>query len=207
MMQGYFGEVDCDYTCCTGECGDDYCRCSKIINAKITSLDALSIAKKLIPKKDLDTLKGYCKERVLRHCGVFDLDNWEPNIQQGYYGEQCDGISLNNTVLSKVKELLKTGLTIPKVLTLEYGYLLENLKNCKWNIAVVPRESIIIGQNNYYSNKLNPKIVDSYKDHTFPICVCIHMPESGNGHILIDGYHRFAATDGKRKIKIILGSK
>ena len=208
-MQGYFGEVEYDSTGCTGECGDDYyCRCSEIIDAKIESLNIPAIIAKFIKKKDLNTIKGYCQERVLRHCGVFNVDNWEPDIQRGYYGEECNGIELDNKVLSKVKALLKTGLTIPKVLTLEYGRLLPVLIKRKWKIVTIKRNNIIVGQYDYYTTKLNPKIVDSYKEYKFPVCVCIPILDEGSELVrLIDGYHRFAATDSKRKIKIMLGEK
>ena len=208
-MQGYFGEVDCKFTGCRGICRDNYCcRCDEIYEAKITSLDTLSIVKQFVPKKDLNTIKGYCQERVLRHCGVFDVDNWEPNIQDGYYGQECNGIELDNKVLSKVQKLFKTHFTIPKVLTLEYGHLLPILIKRKWEIVTVKRNNILIGHCDYYTTKLNPEVVDSYKEHTFPICVCIPELDSNGLVRLIDGYHRLAAfSHTKKPIKIILGEK
>ena len=139
---------------------------------------------------------------------MFNPDNWKPNIVWGYYGQECVGISLNKAVSSRAKEFLKTGLTIPKILTSEYGHLLPILIKRKWNIITVKRNSVLVGQCDYYTTKLNPEIVDSYKEYKFPVCVCI-PDDQGNSDLvrLIDGHHRFSATDGKRKIKIVLGEK
>lgn len=204
---GYFGDTDYDSTSCTGNCSD-YCRCSQIVNARIRSVCAASIVEEVVPKKHRNSILGYCVERVLRLCGVCDKENWSIKIVGGYYGQECNGISLDditkNIAIKHINNLMSQSDSqrVEYVLQLEYGYTLPILSGKTWKLLSVDRNNIIVGQEQYYDRKLMPLIVTKYVDHQFPIAVCVL--ENGGRYRLIDGYHRFAASKNIPKITIVL---
>ncbi|UCG02573.1 MAG: hypothetical protein JSW11_00990 [Candidatus Heimdallarchaeota archaeon] len=207
--RGYYGDNSYNSTDCTGQC-DDYCRCARITDTKVNELYYNSILNTVIPQKHKQTILGYCVERILQLCGALDKDNWEVRVESGYYGEETRGISLSflvgKTVIGHILKIinLPSSKQIEYILELEYGYVLPSLLGRNWRITEFPRNSINLGQEKYYDKKLSQEIVKKYQDHEFPICICIN--EEYGIYRLIDGYHRFAATKGKEKIPIILGS-
>ena len=194
---------------CTGECRDEgICRCSRIINIKIEEINTGLIIDKIIPKKYQNSILGYCAERILRLCGISDINNWEVDIIGGYYGEEIGGIYLVNQVYNIISTHLDSLMTqsdkqrMEYVLELEYGYTLPILVKKTWVICRVPRDNLRIGQEQYYDKKLSPNIVKEYADYQFPIAICIKIDDYC--YRIIDGYHRFAASKQSKKVTIIV---
>ncbi len=214
LSQGrsYLAEYQYDRTQCTGEC-TDYCRCTHIINTRVTDVYMNSVVAEVIGKKKTkkpDVLQ-YAIDRILTIHKLWDASNWEVHISDGYYWEEVSGCSLDWQIASKVCDAIKRiskcssdSEIIQLLLEQEYGYLLPGLKNKTWTIMLVSRDSIIAGQEGHY-RKLDRTIVDRYKeyDYNLPICVCI---QENGGYRLIDGYHRYAASTGQDKVYVIVGA-
>ena len=86
------------------------------------------------------------------------------------------------------------------MLNLEYGYVLDRLKDKKWNIKTININNIV--QNDYKKN--DSEIVERYKNSKIELTVLCEQ-KSDNQFKLIDGYHRFAAAKGLKlkEIKVI----
>ena len=76
-LHGSVERNDYDRTSCRG-CRD-YCRCTQIINAHVTSVNFTGVAD-AITKNCTNELRNYCAERFLRHSGLSDLSSWEVNV-------------------------------------------------------------------------------------------------------------------------------
>lgn len=196
--------VDYDYsrTQCTGECSD-YCRCTRIYDAHVTQIDLDAIVDSL--KLDPQTILGYCIERLFHILKVWQKDAWYVSVQPGYYGEEIGGCSLDAPVahklMSHAKELidLKDNKRVEKVLILEYGFLLEAAKKRKWSIEKLERKTVRVGQETYY-RKIDASFV--YPQNKFPVGVC--LCEGDDQFRLIDGYHRFSASESET-VPMIVG--
>ena len=206
-IRRYIDEVDYDRTDCTGNCGF-CCRCSSLTNVRLRSLNVTSFMESVIPKKLHHTIMGYCAERMLRHSGVGDKDNWSVEVRQGYYGQEVDGVRLDWQIAKAATDHIKRilafrndALRMEHILKLEYGYLLPSLQKKAWTIRQIPRNDVVIGQDDHYYRKLNRKLVEGYQDHTFPVAVCAVID---GVYRLIDGYHRFSSTEGKRKVTVVI---
>ena len=206
-IRRYIDDVDYDRTNCTGEC-DDYCRCSSLTNVRLRSLNVASVVEAVIPKKLRHTITGYCAQRMLRHSGVGDKDNWSVEVRPGYYGQEIDGVlldrSIAETATDHIKQVLafrNDALRMEHILKLEYGYLLPSLRQREWTIRKISRGDVVVGQDDHYHRKLDRKLVEGYQDHTFPVAVCAVID---GVYRLIDGYHRFSSTEGKRKVAVVI---
>ena len=90
------------------------------------------------------------------------------------------------------------------VLEKEYGYILPELKNFKDFEIMSAYTDIIDAGNKLHYRKLEKNVVYQYKDYDLAIGVGILEDERIR---LIDGYHRFAAKQNSRTVKIIVGVK
>ena len=206
-----YGIADYDYdrTRCTG-C-EDYCRCTSIINARVTSVNFTGVAD-AITTKCTNELRNYCAERFLRHSDLDDLSSWEVNVCGGYYGEEVNGVRLDDTLkASVVKGLQALNAGSPKdmvqlALTVEYGHVLPVLENIEdWAVEEIDYELIDFPNRDRfeYTKKMDSKLIESYKDHSYPRGVCVRL--SNGRYRLIDGYHRCQAIKSG-KVKMVVGT-
>ncbi len=187
----YDDERDCIEAGC-----DSICRCGRIVNARIEdeSVDRETLVNTYKNLKPNDFEK-YCIDRILNSYKVHSPDNWDIEIVKGYYGQEIGNVIFNRTekvdeTVKKMMDLKTNKQKLLMVLELEYGYILDELKDKKsWRIRKVKREDLILGQKDHYK-KVNRDIVEEYSCCPFPRGVC--LPE-GNKFRLIDGYHRIAA--------------
>ncbi len=191
-------KYDYEYSCGIEGCYDEgVCRCGKIVDPKIEDefidyTTTLNAYKNLKP----NNFEKYCIDRILNHYKVYDPELWYINIDGGYYGEEIGKVVFDNP--TKIDETVKNMMNLKTnkqkilmVLELEYGYLLDELKNKKsWRIRKIKRDNLIIGQKDHYK-KVNVETVDRYEDYSLPKGVC--LPENDKFR-LIDGYHRIAAS-------------
>lgn len=185
----YSSWIDYSYerTKCIG-C-EDYCRCTRIINAKAINFDLSLFIKKLVDvlniKSDLDKYLLY----KLIQFSYISVDDFEVNVCGGYYGEEVNGLLFNKQEslelaidnLFKMSDVEK----IKHILTLEYGYLLPILKNItKVSLLTVPLSSIKSRSDdeNFY-HKIKDTSEFYGKDYTLPRAVLFN-------NFLIDGNHR-----------------
>lgn len=201
--RGFKYDYSVYYDCENGSdcCDNDYCRCGRIESTKI-----LSVGPILHYFGNLEELDLYCVDRILAQNNVWDTASWKLRVTGGYYGEEIDGIYLTNSeeVENLVKECLAlkdTTAKIEYVLNLEYGYLLEQIKNKKWEIKEVPKGMIRFGQHDHFV-KLNKEAVAYYKTYTLPRGICLENEWEDGSFRVIDGYHRLSACQ-EDVVKII----
>jgi len=204
--------VETDYrtetSCSESGCYEDnICRCGTILDAKVISVDIRSIANALANNSD-SIIDTYCIDRILVANHIWSEDLWDIDISDGYYGQEMDGVYLDQSLAAKCEEQiehirkLKENMDkIEFVLNLEYGYILEEAKNRKWSIVNIPFEKLDFGKDHY--RKLDKNIVLKYKDYSLPKGICLIK---GDRYRLIDGYHRCSASEKDNiNIDVIVG--
>lgn len=184
---------------------NDICRCGRIVNAHVTSVDTWGLAKELSSEPN-DSILTYCIDRTLVALKIYDQDNWDFDIGGGYYGEELGGVVLTchgmvDTALIHLCSLKSDSDRIKFALVEEYGFLLDSIKDLEFTIETVNRVDIKI-PNEAYKIQAGTGI---YKDSDYegPRGV---LRESQDGHlILIDGYHRFSAFEHEEEMKMVVG--
>lgn len=201
--------VDCDYqtyySCSDrASCDDGICRCGTISDIKIKKLP---LACDIVDNNfsNYTILEKYCIERILSNNKFWNSNYWEVTVCSGYYGQEIGGVyfELSEKCDDLIKNLLLECRTdtqkIEFVLTLEYGYVLDKLKNLEWYVDIVRKEDIIFGQKDHYQ-KLDQEIVNHYRNYSLPRGIC---SKEENFYKIYDGYHRLSAGDDL--VEIIIG--
>ncbi len=216
-------DYDVEYDCEEYGCNDDCCcRCGRISNIRVEKVDIKDIVslfcKKILTIKLKNKSKEitsdslfnmYCVDRLLRIKRCYNEDSYYGEACGGYYGDELEGIYLHDQS-SLIDEILKIeSLSISKkverILEIEYGKVLDSVKNLKWKIQSVDPEDLIFGAKEW-ATKVSQEDISFYKEHDFPRGIFI---KSGDKYRLIDGYHRclaFVPSKDTPKIKIIVGT-
>lgn len=168
-------------------------------NNKITEINPLSVYKSICRKEDLSSIKDYCLDRFIRksfteecislasNCGYYG-DETRVEIKNSFFENLNDFIDKLNNPDANESELIET------TLMLEYGYILPELKNKKWEfLSDVDFDKINPAAGMKHVDKL---IVDKYKKETSEngyniTCLCANQSPWFR---LIDGYHRYSAA-------------
>ena len=198
----YDTQTTCDWN---GDCnGDSICRCSTIENPRVTKVDISQLVSFFGTK--LSKIDKYAVDRILRFNKAYDPFNYEFEISPGYYGEEMDGVHLNNQVASAINKMVAEILflksddaKVESVLRMEYGHLLPVLEGRSWTVEVIEKDEIRYG-NDEYRKKLSPTACEMYKDYDGIRGVVIPKDD---GYRLIDGYHRCSQASGT--ISILVG--
>lgn len=217
----YSGCIDYDSNSIQDEnhdelCRNDYCRCSRM-EFYINSIDRNAVAMYIcenfgiVNERTISQIKEICKNLT--------DDDFECHVCGGYYGEETDGITLDNYQLitdienvidikkarKKKLDMLKLSAEenelIKKILISEYGYLLDNLKDSEFAIIEVNTSDIIFPSKRHADN-VGKKYLYSYRKHK----ICGIVREKGGKYLVIDGYHRITANLKSEKIKVILSN-
>jgi hypothetical protein len=186
----YCVEYDYDnYTKC--HCYPDYCRCSTIDNFRIISIDPMSITEQICNNYKCNEITKYALSRV---CMSLTADDFEVDIDWGYYGQEIEGIYLVNDRLIELIQLIifteDNDARIRMALTNEYGYLLDELKDCHFELIDINLNDIIFGQPDHY-RKLRVDIIEKYRDYEG---ICGIVKEKDGKYSIVDGYHRCKAA-------------
>lgn len=205
----YVNGVDYDYERTNCHCNEDYCRCTTICSTEINAINVTNVMNRIFDKmvhsKDSDILK-YCFDRICYNFEIYNKSLYEVEVCGGYYGEEIEGVYFLNEdkVVEQVDIILSLKTDYQKIihcLNLEYGYLLEEIKNKSLaKIVCVDKSLILIPQKEHYV-KLNQDAIKNYKESTLPLCVCTKQEEH---YRLVDGYHRVFANFDLQTIPIIL---
>jgi len=195
-------------------CANDYCRCSTM-NMYINSINNDEISKYICDKFDIKD--NIIKNRVLNICRKLTIDDFECHVCGGYYGEETDGITLENyNIISELELAIdikksrekklqliklseKENEKIKKILISEYGYLLDKLKNSNFSEIEISTSDVIF-PSKIQSDNVGKKYLYSYKKHK----ICGIVRQKGDKYLVIDGYHRITANLKNEKIKVIL---
>lgn len=131
-------------------------------------------------------------------------DSFNIQVCRGYYGEEFDGVYLeefggliNNVCLIIDKTNLEA---IQFVLMAEYGHLLDCVKSSKIAKVVSANFEDLVVTNKEYYKKLNKDIIEKYKDKEMILGI---YQKDGDKFKLIDGYHRYCANQDIKNCQII----
>ena len=218
-----------NYTSCSESGCDEegICRCSIIENAHVVSVNIPNMVNHIfdnyfdnsISSKRNSTINSilggvskeidiYTIDRILRINEAHEPSNWDIQVCSGYYGQEIDGVILEDVVSSKIEKQIDDAFNIidlteriEYLLTLEYGNVLPELKGCKYSIEKVERDSIIFGSDSHF-RKVNEKKLDHYSDKNYNGIRGIAISK-GDRLRLIDGYHR-CTTSEDRTVKLLI---
>jgi hypothetical protein len=201
-------------------CEGDYCRCSTL-HPTINSFGYAEIADRICEQFNIVEEKTkYCIERI---CSTLTIGDFYCHVCGGYYGEEMNGITLDNyEIVDKLEEIIdiktarkkklkqlneisKSELSddkIRQILIMEYGYLLDELKISSFSVIEIDTQDIIFPQEEHSKN-LNKDKVNGYKNHSG---ICGIVKEKNGKYKVIDGYHRITANLNKTSIKVILST-
>lgn len=196
------------------------CRSYQITNIQIQSVDVLAIAN-FIWNKSNDTkskafhrqdkirmlfdgvdkrIDVYCLERILTINKIWEIINWDWYHSNGYYGHEIDKIVINSEIAELINQQVNDCNNLTKLkdkmeylLKLEYGYILDSLQNCNYQIEEVEKDSIFFPQKAHYEkvkNKNNYK--NRPKDNIMGLCLF-----QDGSYRVIDGYNRLSQSKSK----------
>lgn len=207
-----------------GGCIDGICRCSRIHNAKVINVDFQGITSKIYDSyfdnskssKRSTTINSvlygidkqidlYTIDRILRSHKIWKNESWEINIIYGYYGQEIESININKELSQEIKQDIDNVFNIDDLtkrieylLNLEYGYLLPELKGCKYNLVNIDKNDIIFGSQDHLNNL---EKLEYYNDLNYNNIRGIVI-KNDNKWRLIDGYHRVFSTNQK-SVKVL----
>lgn len=219
------------YYCNESGCDEEgICRCGTIYDETIKSVDVPSVVgsiysdyfdNSLSTQRDnkinaiingiSQEINTYTIDRIVRHFKVYDPNNWEINIECGYYGQEIGDIILRTDIAKQIEYHLGIAFSIEDLsdrveylLGLEYGHLLPELSGKKYQVVEVDKDSLIFGSDGHYQ-KVKEQKLDHYSDYNYSGVRGIVIEKErkvGNQFRLIDGYHRCSATK-KDKVKVL----
>ena len=222
---------DTEYSCDEYGCNEErICRCSVISNAQVTGVRFSDLNKEIfdeyrdnsiITKRNnkLNSLlhnitysiDWYTVNRILVANKIFLPQSWNIDVFNGYYGQEIGKVTIHkelsikiDTEINKALEILDLQKRIEYLLTIEYGGVLPELKNCKWEEIEIDSDKIYYGNTRHRDNVLS-KELDYYSDSQHKGIRGIVINKFG-GYQLIDGYHRCLASKSST-IKVLRASK
>lgn len=190
------------------ECGDDYCRCSTIVNARVEDVPCDRLAEEIAPKS---LLVKYCVERILQHFKpLHDSSNWDIKVEGGYYGEELGEVKLNPEVADSLSRLLLSlndasdNDIVETALQVEYGFVLSSLRDKTWTVERVLLSNVDLGNKNH-AEDLDEKRVTSYRLNKKIVSALVL--KIGDKYRVIDGYHRITAAkrDKEQAVWVVVG--
>lgn len=208
--------VDLDYD---WELGDEHeteceeegiCRCGKIKNVQIEQLNFHELVNKIINslsygfytrkgkryhkgKNYLTELDYYAIQRICTLYGLYDKNNYEIDVGNGYYGEEVNGVFLSldddaniqKHIIHVLNEFQDSPIQkIFYLLELEYKFILDDLKQVS-NYEIMSFNPKYLGRNNVEINRIkrNREEYIYPQDFKYPIGIVYNDR-------LIDGHNR-----------------
>lgn len=187
-------------------CENDYCRCGVIENIVIKSIDTdylvSTFQDALLGKKHKWTdVEKYCFGRLFTAMKMYDTSKYSIHTCGGYYGEELDGASCDswNEFEKEFKKMmeLEDDDKIRFVLEKEYGHVLEELKDAKFEYRLV-KYSDIMPPDNYR------KVDGECYDFSSAIGIC---KQFGDKYQIVDGHHRWKKYEYFFEVNIFVVNK
>jgi len=217
LNYNYDNEYHCDEHSCDNE---GICRCSTIENARIEYVDIKRIVDEIYTLyfdnskstkrhniinsilygvgKEIDI---YTIDRIVRAHKIWKSDNWDISIEGGYYGEEFGDIKIIDSLAKRIERDLDSAFDIEDldkriefILNIEYGYILPELVNSKYEIIEIKKSDIIFGSDTHYK-KIQTENLEHYSNKNYSGIRGIVKEKDGKFR-LIDGYHRVYKFDG-----------
>jgi len=217
-------DYDQKYDCESNGCDvDGICRCGVIVNQRIKNIDLSLITdeiyEELFPSNTksqkrsnkLDQLfyggevvDKYCIYRILAINGAWVPNNWSINIIGGYYGDEIGGVVMSDFMhdkiceqISKLKELNSLSEKIKYTLKLEYGFLIDDLSDCDFELITIYKNHIDfkkLNQNHIKRVKMQDLTHYSTTNYILPRGV---VRGTIDNYSIVDGYHRIIGSSDK----------
>lgn len=231
QYNGVYVDYGYTYDCENYGCDEEgICRCGTINNEHIDSVDVSLIVKRIYDEffeqgkaanrnnainevlygigKDIDI---YTIDRILRSYKIWENDNWNIEVDGGYYGQEAGNVTIKETIADKIDEELWTVFSLPSLkekieylLNVEYGKVLPELSNCNYESIVIDKDDVIFGVEKHL-NKVMKKDLDFYSDKNYSGIRGI-VVKSGDKWRIVDGYHRIFTTKWPR-LKVLAATK
>lgn len=231
QYNGAYVDYGYTYDCENYGCDEEgICRCGTINNEHIDSVDVSLIVKRIYDEffeqgkaanrnnainevlygigKDIDI---YTIDRILRSYKIWENDNWNIEVDGGYYGQEAGNVTIKESIADKIDEELWTVFSLPSLkekieylLNVEYGKVLPELSNCNYESIVIDKDDVIFGVEKHL-NKVMKKDLDFYSDKNYSGLRGI-VVKSGDKWRIVDGYHRIFTTKWP-KLKVLAATK
>ena len=231
QYNGVYVDYGYTYDCENYGCDEEgICRCGTINNEHIDSVDVSLIVKRIYDEffeqgkaanrnnainevlygigKDIDI---YTIDRILRSYKIWENENWDIEVDGGYYGQEAGNVTIKETIADKIDEELWTVFSLPSLkekieylLNVEYGKVLPELSNCNYESIVIDKDDVIFGVEKHL-NKVMKKDLDFYSDKNYSGLRGI-VVKSGDKWRIVDGYHRIFTTKFP-KLKVLAATK
>lgn len=231
QYNGVYVDFSYSYDCESYGCDEEgICRCGSIHNEHVESVDVSLIVKKIYDDcfeqgkaatrnnainevlygigKDIDI---YTIDRILRSYKIWENENWNIEIDGGYYGQETGDVTIKEAIADKIEAELWTVFALPTLkekieylLKVEYGKVLPELSNCSYESIVIDKDDVIFGVEKHL-HKVMKKDLDFYSDKNYSGIRGI-VVKSGDKWRIVDGYHRIFTTKWPR-LKVLAAIK
>jgi hypothetical protein len=231
QYNGIYIDYNYIYDCESHGCDEEgICRCGSIENEYVESVDVSLVVKKIYNDffeqgkaadrnntinevlygigKDIDI---YTIDRILRSYKIWETQNWNIEVEGGYYGQEVGDIKIKESIADKIEEELLTVFSLPSLkekieylLKVEYGKILPEITDSTYEYIVIDKDEIIFGVEKHL-NKVMKKDLDFYSDKNYNGIRGI-VKKSGDKWRVIDGYHRIFSTKWP-KVKVLVATK
>jgi len=202
------------------------CRCSVIDSVTLKEANIKSVRSKIIRRYseseknkdrnntitqilfgyDANIVFEYCVDRILSFYKIWNVENWNYTIDNGFYGEEVNSIFIKpeifNKIICHINEIeiideLKN--IVFYLLKLEYGEILDKLKDKNYYIGHIEKSKIIFPQITH-KKKVDSEDLSYYHYSLIPRGLVLRQDEN---YFVIDGYHRLSASKSERVLVII----
>jgi hypothetical protein len=231
QYNGIYVDYNYIYDCENYGCDEEgICRCGSIENEHVESVDVSLIVKKIYDDffeqgkaanrnntinevlygigKDIDI---YTIDRILRSYKIWESENWNIEVEGGYYGQEVNDVTIKESIADKIEEELLIVFSLPSLkekieylLKVEYGKILPEITDSTYEYIVIDKDEIIFGVEKHL-NKVMKKDLDFYSDKNYNGIRGI-VVKSGDKWRVIDGYHRIFSTKWP-KVKVLVATK
>ena len=214
-------DYDTIYSCEESGCNEEgICRCGHITNTYLNKVDVSAIVTNIYSEifdnsistkrnNAINSLWGisseiqkYTIDRILRVNKIWKPEFWNINVSGGYYGQEIDEVILIEDMVLKINSQLEMAFQIDNLserveylLTIENGFILDDIKDKKYHISVIDIDDIIFS-NTEHKRKVVIEELEHYSDRNYSGIRGI-VKKDGIKWKLIDGYHRLSKTENK----------
>jgi hypothetical protein len=222
-------DYNTEYSCDTSGCYDEgICRCGRIENAVVKSVNLSSLTEEIYSQLMPENKKSrkresriseilyggsivdkYCIYRILVVNRVFLTDCWEVNTTSSYYGDEVDSVTIEPSTLNKINSQCEKLFSLETlsdklkyVLELEYGYVLDDVKDCEFELVSIYKNHIDfkkLSQNHIRNVKMEDLSHYSISNYYLPRGI---VRGEIDNYKIVDGFHRIIASNDKKSFGV-----
>jgi len=218
-------DYNTEHSCDSSGCYDEgICRCGHIVDAYVNSVNLSSLTEEIYSQFMPENKKSrkretriseilyggeivdkYCIYRILVINKAFDTGYWEVNICGGYYGQEINDVTISVSILNHINsqcerlfQLETLSEKLRYVLELEYGFLLDDVKDCEFELISIYKNHIDFKKlNQNHIKNVKGEDLKHYSPTEYDLPRGIVRGEIDN-YKIIDGFHRIIASEDKK---------